>query len=222
MNQKIILCYGDSNTWGYAPCADTTNFRLMRYRRDERWTGLLQKALGEGYYVIEEGLNGRTTNLDYHVPPDRNGKTYLPSCLYSHSPVDLVILALGGNDFKAYFNRSAEEIGQGLIELIDIIQMSKYGKSLEEAPKILIITAPIPLPIAEEFTDENGIKFFEGAIEKAQSLVELYKKISKEKNCEFLDVSQHIIPSGIDGMHFDNVAHKNLSEILHKKIKNIL
>lgn len=222
MNQKIILCYGDSNTWGYVPCANSTNFRLMRYIRYERWTGLLQKLLGNDYYVIEEGLNGRTTNLDYHVFPERNGKTYLPSCLYSHSPVDLVILALGGNDFKAYFNRSVEDIGQGLIDLIDIIQMSKYGKNLEEAPKILITTVPIPLPIAEEFTDEKGIKVFEGAIKKAKSLVELYKKISEEKNCEFLDVSRVIIPSDIDGLHLDNVAHKNLSEILYKKIEKIL
>jgi len=90
MNQKTILCYGDSNTWGfvpstegYGPTANKKPLRFQRYSRDERWTGRLQKLLGEDYYVIEEGLNGRTTNINSLLPPNRNGKTYLPPCLYS-------------------------------------------------------------------------------------------------------------------------------------------
>ena len=106
MSQKTILCYGDSNTWGFTPIdavIPITNKKIApikRYNRKEKWTGRLQKLLGENYYVIEEGLNGRTTNLNYHIPPDRNGKTYLPPCLYTHAPIDLVILALGTNDLN--------------------------------------------------------------------------------------------------------------------------
>ena len=50
-----ILCYGDSNTYGYNPVNG------LRYPKDVRWTGVLQKLLGEQYAVIEEGCNGRTT-----------------------------------------------------------------------------------------------------------------------------------------------------------------
>jgi lysophospholipase L1-like esterase len=57
-NAKVVLCYGDSNTWGRLPD------RSGRYAVDERWTGQLQKLLGDDYYVIEEGLGGRTTDLD--------------------------------------------------------------------------------------------------------------------------------------------------------------
>lgn len=159
--QKTILCYGDSNTWGYVPAADHSQLK-SRYSRHERWTGLLQTLLGDNYYVIEEGLNSRTTNLDYSVPPDRNGKTYLASCLYSHAPVDLVVLGLGGNDMKTYFNRTPEDIKNGLADLIELIQSSQYGAGLTQAPEILITTSAIPYPFVENFTDENGVHFLRG------------------------------------------------------------
>ena len=54
-----ILCYGDSNTWGYIP-----GTIRERYEPDVRWTGVAQKLLGSDYLLIEEGLNGRTTVYD--------------------------------------------------------------------------------------------------------------------------------------------------------------
>ena len=52
---KRILCFGDSNTWGYDPATQD------RFDRATRWPGVLREQLGTGYEVIEEGLNGRTT-----------------------------------------------------------------------------------------------------------------------------------------------------------------
>lgn len=95
---KSILCYGDSNTYGLMP--DSPD----RYPRDVRWTGILQKKLGEDYYVIEEGLSGRTTLWDDPIEEHKNGKKYLLPCLDSHKPVDLVILMLGTNDLKTRFS----------------------------------------------------------------------------------------------------------------------
>lgn len=219
--QRTILCYGDSNTWGYVP-SNNPNAVKQRYSRNERWTGLLQKLLGENYYVVEEGLNSRTTNLDYQVPPDRNGKTYLAPCLYSHAPIDLVILGLGGNDLKIYFNRTAEKIRDGLSELVDIIQAStEYGSHLQNSPQILILSPLIISPIIEQFTDENGVHIFEGAIKKIESLLQLYSDLAKEKNCYFLDISKTIMASPIDGMHLDIDAHKKLAQLIFEKIKNI-
>ena len=221
MNTKNILCYGDSNTWGYIPLADHSALK-SRYSLDERWPGILQALLGVNYYVIEEGLNSRTTNLDYAPPPDRNGKTYLPSCLYSHAPLDLVILALGGNDLKTYFNRSVEEIKDGLGELVDIIQSSEYGAALQAAPKVLITTTGIPLLFTEKYVDENGVAFLAGAVKKAEALVGLYAQLAKEKRCYYLDLSKEVVPSEIDGVHFDQAAHRRCAELLRDKIKEIL
>ena len=54
----LVLCYGDSNTFGQSDCTDE------RLPYAQRWTSVLQQALGETFIVMPEGLNGRTTVLD--------------------------------------------------------------------------------------------------------------------------------------------------------------
>ena len=49
-----ILCYGDSNTHGSHPAGG-------RFDPHERWAGVLRDELGPDYWVVEEGLGGRTT-----------------------------------------------------------------------------------------------------------------------------------------------------------------
>lgn len=80
---KSILCFGDSNTWGYNPRTKE------RYPRNERWTGMLRQELGDGYEIIEEGLNGRITVWEDPIEEHKNGKEYLIPCLESHQPIDL-------------------------------------------------------------------------------------------------------------------------------------
>jgi lysophospholipase L1-like esterase len=220
--QRTILCYGDSNTWGFIP-TQFLGTSLQRYSRNQRWTGLLQDMLGKDYYVVEEGLNGRTTNLDYTIPlpPDRNGKTYLLPCLYSHAPIDLVILALGGNDLKVYFKREPQAVQAGLLELIQMIQASQYGPGFQAAPKILILPLSIPSPEVENYLDDNGIVVFKGGVEKGKLLAELYAQTAEKMQCYFLDTTKTIFPSPIDGLHLDETGHKNLAQMIYKKISAI-
>ena len=194
---------------------------ISRYPRNKRWTGVLQSKLGDNYYVIEEGLNGRTTNLDYPIAPDRNGQRYFAPCLYTHAPLDLVIIALGGNDLKAFFEREAEDIANGVGELIDIVRISNYGPDMIASPHILIIPPPIPLSIIETMYDENGSSIFKGAIEKAKKLLPLYSLLSREKKCFYMDNVSDIHPSNIDGMHFDCNAHEEMAAKIAKKIELI-
>ncbi len=98
---KTILCYGDSNTYGYVPETG------MRYPRDIRYPGRLQNLFGEEYTVIEEGCNGRTTIHDDPIDGWKNGLDYLKPCLNSHKPIDIVILMLGSNDLKITFHLTA-------------------------------------------------------------------------------------------------------------------
>jgi lysophospholipase L1-like esterase len=101
---KTVLCYGDSNTWGSDP--ETGE----RFAPEVRWPGVLRQALGEGYWVVEEGLNGRTTVRDDPIEgAHKNGRTYLPACLEFHKPIDLVLIMLGTNDLKARFAASASD-----------------------------------------------------------------------------------------------------------------
>lgn len=85
-----------------------------------------------------------------------------------------------------------------------------------------IVTPPIPLPIGEKWTDENGIKFFQNAAKKARLLATLYADLTKEKKCNFLDISEDIYPSEIGGLHLDKLAHSKLAIIMGKKIIDIL
>ncbi|MFQ9749053.1 MAG: GDSL-type esterase/lipase family protein [Anaerobutyricum soehngenii] len=112
-----ILCYGDSNTYGYNPVNG------LRYPKDVRWTGVLQKMLGEEYEVIEEGCNGRTTVFEGNAKePWKAGLGYLRPCLNTHKPIDFVIMMLGSNDLKRMFHASAQEIADGAEELVKVIK----------------------------------------------------------------------------------------------------
>ncbi len=219
---KTILCYGDSNTWAFVPKKfDLATLYIERYPRDIRWTGKLQKLLGENYYVIEEGLNGRTTNLNSPIPPDRNGKNYLLPCLYSHAPLDLVILMLGGNDLKNYYYRSPEDIAKGLEELVQIIQSSKYGPNMQSVPKILLIGYP-------ELTSEHYGKMmddsdlFKGGIAKSKQLPLYFSKVAKQYGCYYFDAAPHIYLSEIDGLHLDEEGHEIFAQLMAQKVKKIL
>ena len=107
MDLVRILCYGDSNTWGYISGSDH-----QRYGNDKRWTKLLQKLLGNNFEVIEEGLNSRTLISNDQRPgkEGKSGYTYLIPCLDNHDQIDLLILMLGTNELKNAYNKSAEEI----------------------------------------------------------------------------------------------------------------
>lgn len=215
---KTILCYGDSNTWGYVPGSfNEKNYYMERYSCHQRWPSILQKILGSDYYVIEEGLNGRTTNVDYKDFAGRNGKTFLPVCLYSHAPLHLVILVLGINDLKAEFKRTSQEVTQGLSELIDIIQTSTFGPDMQSPPKILLIGYPIP---SREDGYEDNI--FAGAIARAKQFDQDFKKLAAKANCFYFNAAPHIVLSEIDGIHFDEKAHDIFAHIISEQIKECL
>ena len=205
-----ILCYGDSNTWGYNPSTQE------RYERDERWTGILQITLGDEYHVIEEGLNGRTTVWDDPIEGEyKNGKNYLVPCLESHKPLDLVIIMLGTNDLKKRFSVTAYDIAEGAGVLVDIVKQGSCGKN-GNPPKILLL-APPPLGRLTEFSE-----MFEGGLEKSKKFSEYYKRVAEEHGCEFFDTSSVVRSSDIDGVHFDKESHRTLGKAIAEVVRKIL
>jgi lysophospholipase L1-like esterase len=134
---KTILCFGDSNTWGFDPTSITTAFPA-RHPIDVRWTGVLARELGPDFRIIEEGQNGRTTV--HHDPFNvaRRGLDYLPACLESHKPIDLVVMMLGSNDLKAVFNVPPSEVASGAGVLARMIVTSQAGPD-NRAPQLLLL-----------------------------------------------------------------------------------
>ena len=206
---KTILCYGDSNTWGYNPATGE------RYARDEPWPGVLRRELGDGYLIIEEGLNGRTTVWDDPIEGYKNGKEYLIPCLETHKPLDLVIILLGTNDLKMRFSVPAYDIANGAGVLVDIVQKSATGPG-DQAPKVLLL-APPPVARLTDFAE-----MFEGAKPKSERFSAHYRRVAEEKGCEFLDPSQVIVSSDLDGVHLEAGEHAKLGVAVAAVVKEII
>jgi lysophospholipase L1-like esterase len=206
---KTILCYGDSNTWGYNPSTGG------RYGRDERWPGVLRRELGEGYLVIEEGLNGRTTVWDDPIEGYNNGKTYLPPCLETHKPLDLVIILLGTNDLKMRFSVSVYDIANGAGVLVQIVQKSETGPG-GGAPQVLLL-APPPVGKLIGFAE-----MFEGAEAKSRRFAEHYARVAQERGCAFLDTGQVIVSSDLDGIHLQASEHAKLGVAVAAQARDLL
>jgi lysophospholipase L1-like esterase len=206
---KTVLCYGDSNTWGYSPIDGT------RYARDVRWPGVLRKELGEGYLVIEEGLNGRTTVWDDPIEGYKNGKEYLIPCLETHKPIDLVIILLGTNDLKMRFSVSAFDIANGAGVLVDIVKKSATGPD-GGAPLVLLL-APPPVARLTDFAE-----MFEGAKPKSERFAAHYWRVAQEKGCAFMDTGQVIVSSDLDGIHFEPGEHRKLGMAVAARARKII
>jgi lysophospholipase L1-like esterase len=203
---REILCFGDSNTWGDPPGGHG------RFTWNERWTGILQRLLGNGFRVIEEGLSGRTTCFDDPFSPNRNGLAYLTVALETHYPLDLLIIMLGTNDLKANFNLSTFDIGRGATSLLVAAKNFK-----PEIKHILLVSPP---HVAT--TDDSGIlQQFPDGIEKSRSLSLHYQRVAELHGCHFFNAASVAQASPIDGIHLDATNHKRLADGLARKIVNI-
>jgi len=207
---KSVLCFGDSNTYGYDPVSGE------RFPENIRWTGLLQSLLGDGFKVIEEGLNGRTTVFDDPNDDWKNGVDYIKGILCTHRPVDHLVIMLGTNDMKTCYNARVDDIAAGLKEIV-----SRTEKVMELkqgfVPKILIVSPP---EISDDIlTGPFKGSFDERAISKSKQLAEQYRSVANRFGCDFIDSKLYIRPSAEDGLHLDAEGHRGLAEIIAKAIK---
>lgn len=201
-----VLCYGDSNTWGQKP--DKTG----RYPVNVRWTGILQDLLGNEYYIIEEGLGSRTTDLNYDRKPGRNGKTYLQPCVESHSPLDVVLIMLGTNDLKLEYARSAKDIADALEGLVSIVR--EYGtNSSESSPEIVLISPILIDSKAPKFTEYYTGYYDERSATESSFLANEIKLRAEKLGCKFIDAATVAKP-GEDGIHFDKPSGRALAELV--------
>lgn len=211
--KKHILCIGDSNTHGLCTDPSESADHGNRYNEEERWTCLLQKALGEEYLVIEEGLSGRTCVYD---DPDMDSVNLLPvlhAVLNSHEPLDLVILMLGTNDSKVKFNTDAKKITKGMQILVEEAKsVPCWGKN---GPKILIV-APVPIEEGVIYPDFN-----EKSVETTKTLAREYAFLAVAERADFLDVGGCELTS-VDHVHLTKRGHRQLAERMEAAVREIM
>ncbi len=206
---KRVLCFGDSNTWGYN--AQTWD----RFPADVRWTGVMHASLGPGYEVIEEGLNGRTTVWNDPIEGYKNGYDYLIPCIETHKPLDLVIVMLGTNDLKQRFSVPAEDIAKGAAVLVRAVQRSETG--IGGAAPAVLLAAPAPVEEIGRFAE-----MFQGAAAKSRKLSAHFKAIAQELGCPLLDAGEIVVSSPVDGIHLEPEEHAKLGRALAARVKEII
>ncbi|MEG0911886.1 MAG: GDSL-type esterase/lipase family protein [Ruthenibacterium sp.] len=209
-NKKRILCFGDSNTWGY--CADTN----ARYADDERWTQQLQANLGAAYMIVEEGISGRTTVFDDPLNEGLSGIAHLTTILGSHAPLDALVIMLGTNDCKERFSASPQNIADGVDRLI------RKAKTLDvwrTVPRILVV-APIVIGIGC-YTSAVAGEMGDGCVEKSRVLPALMRQCAETNACSYLDCNLFVHPNQIDWMHFDLQSNATFAQAMQTALEKM-
>ena len=217
--KKHIVCFGDSNTHGY--CADPSDCADggIRFNEDERWTRLLQKALGEDYLVTEEGLSGRTTCFDDPIHEGLNALDYIYPCLKSHETVDLLIIMLGTYETKDRFYASAGCIAIGMARLVKkAMDTDCWGGG---KPNILVIAPP---PIGEGMLSSPVAETMgSGCVAKSQKLAHYYTEQCGLMGVRFLDAGQLGCEfNHVDYRHRTKKGHASLAEALAEVVPQMV
>lgn len=211
---KQILVYSDSLSWGIIPG------KRDRLAFDERWPGVLENSLnadGRRARVIEDCLNGRRTVWEDPFKPGRNGLQGLAQRIEIHSPLALVVLMLGTNDFQfCHPSNNAWAAAQGAGTLIREIRQAPIEPGMP-VPQILLVCPPpvgVPQgPIAPKF---------HGARERSAGLPDAYRELSVALSCHFFDAGSVTASSRVDGVHLDADQHRTLGAALGSIVGGIL
>lgn len=203
-----VLCYGDSNTYGYDPAT------CGRYPAEKRWTTILGKMLGDRYEVISEGLNGRTTAFDRPGEAWKNGVSSFTAILATHKPVDYLIIMLGTNDCNDGLNLTAEQIAGGMETLVKMAE--EQSPALQGYVPEIIVAAPAA--IREDFEGSPfAFELSADAVKKSRDLGPLYCDIAARHLIRAVDATQSAEVSE-DCMHLSETGHRQLAELIYNEI----
>ncbi|VAW72027.1 Arylesterase [hydrothermal vent metagenome] len=176
---------------------------------DKRWPGVFENALnetGSNVRVIENCLNGRRTTWSDPFKEGRDGSIGLAQVIEMHSPLKLVILMLGANDFQSTHNNNAWLSAQGTAKLIQIIRQAPIEPSMP-IPEIMVIAPPT-------ITEPKGViaNKFKGAEKRCIGLAAELKNTAKEHSVLYFNAGNSTDASIVDGIHLDENQHQLLGK----------
>jgi len=208
-----ILVYSDSLTWGIIP---GTRERLTF---PARWPGVMESDLaktGPVVRVIEDSLNGRRTAWDDPFKPGRNALVGVEQRIEAHSPLALVILMLGINDFQSVHQYQVWHSAQGIAALVGAIRRAPIEPGMP-TPDILVVAPPPAQEAKGPMTQK-----FAGAADKCVGLADAYRQVAGELSCHFLDAGRIVTTSPIDGVHLDATQHLRFGHDIAPVVRAIL
>lgn len=200
---RRILCFGDSNTYGYSPVDG------QRYGDDINWPGVLGSLLGDRFEVINEGKNGRTIAFDDPYKDGCNGMNDIGTCIEEHEPLDLVIIMLGTNDLKVYFDATPDIVAKNMRELCDRVQAKTDAR--------LILASPALLGDQIEFSPLH-LEFGRTQVDYSFELAPCFEKIAKDIGAEFIDLAMVAMSSDVDCLHLMPEEHAKVAQAMKDKV----
>lgn len=200
-----ILIYSDSLTWGIVP-----NSR-ERLSFDKRWPGVFEGALnseGQNIWVIENCLNGRRTVWSDPFKEGRDGSQGLAQVIEMHSPLKLVILLLGSNDFQCTHDNNAWLSAQGTAKLIQIIRQAPIEPWMP-IPEVMIVAPPTIIKPKGVIAGK-----FDGSENRCVGLAVELENIAKEYSVSYFNAGSVTEASIVDGIHLDENQHHILGKAI--------
>jgi lysophospholipase L1-like esterase len=208
-----ILLYADSLSWGIVPGT------RQRLPFASRWPGVLEHGLaqrGRSVRVVEDCLNGRRTVWDDPYKPGRNGLVGLAERVEAQSPLALVLLMLGTNDFQSMHPHVAWHAAQGIAALVRAVRTAPIEPGMPTPPVLVIVPPPIGIPagpIAPKF---------DGAATKFMGLAAAYRAVADELGCHVFDAGSVTASSRVDGVHLDADQHRVLGQAMTDVVHPLL
>lgn len=187
-----ILCFGDSNTFGYDPRALSGG----RYGAQSRWVDLL--AQQSGWEVVNAGENGREIpSWDYEL----QDVLQLLSCC---EPLDLLIVLLGYNDLL-----------QGLSAEAVAARMEHFLRQVPLAHGNILLIGPPPMKRGAWVESDQ-------LVADCVRLCTLYGSLAHELGIRFVDAGKWKIDMAFDGVHFSEQGSRFFAQKLLAALCDLL
>ena len=194
MRIRKLVCYGDSNTYGYDPRCYAGDILSTAVR----WTGRLN-AMPE-WLVTEYGSNGR------QIPTSPPEFAALDQALQKEAPLDCLIVMLGSNDALFMPSPTPQAVGDRMEELIS---RTLALPAMKNAAFLLVAPPRAAL---------EGMDWRCGIISK---LGRPYAALAEKYGVEFADAGSWGPEMAFDGIHMSPEGHRLFAEKIDEKLKMI-
>lgn len=200
---RRIVCFGDSNTYGQSPVDG------QRYGDDISWPEVLDRLLGDNFEVINEGKNGRTIAFDDPYIEGCNGMSDIGACIEEHEPIDLIIIMLGTNDLKVYFDSNPQAVAGHLKEMCELVRQKTDAE--------IVVASPTLLGDQIEFSPLH-LEFGRMQVDYSFELAPEFQKVAAEVGAEFIDLAMVAVSSDVDCLHLMPEEHAKVAQAMKNKV----